>query len=263
MKTCLPPGVITCMYRVVMAELFLEVNWPAPKHIRAITTTRNGGQSTGPYFSLNLGDHVGDNPEVVTANRQRLFEKALLPAEPLWLKQTHSTDVIDAKRWQADMQAEAIISDSPDTVCTVMTADCLPLLMTDSSGSQVAAVHAGWRGLKNGIIENTLAQFKAPSSEIIVWLGPAIGPQAFEVGPEVKAGFVVMDAAAESAFISTHTDRYLADIYLLARHRLIAQGVTAIYGGENCTFTEKQRFFSFRRDGVTGRMASLIWIAAE
>ena len=226
MKTCLPPGVITCMYRVVMAELFLEVNWPAPKHIRAITTTRNGGQSTGPYFSLNLGDHVGDKPEAVAANRQRLFEKALLPDEPLWLKQTHSTDVIDAKHWQADIEA-------------------------------------GWRGLRNGIIENTLAQFKAPSSDIIVWLGPAIGPQAFEVGPEVKAGFVAMDAAAELAFISTHSDRYLADIYLLARQRLIAQGVTAIYGGDNCTFTEKQRFFSFRRDGVTGRMATLIWIAAE
>lgn len=263
MKTCLPPGVITCMYLDVMAETFLSVNWPAPKHIKALTTTRNGGHSIAPYESLNLGDHVGDNPDCVTVNRQRLIETALLPNEPLWLKQTHSTDVIHSSQWRHDIEADAIISDSINNVCAVMTADCLPLLITDMSGTQVAAIHAGWRGLQAGIIENTLAKFPHSRSELLVWLGPAIGSQAFEVGPEVKAGFIAIDSAAETAFIPSHADRYLADIYLLARQRLKSQGVTAIYGGDYCTFNETQRFFSFRRDGVTGRMATLIWIEAE
>lgn len=246
-----------------MAESFLTVNWPAPNHIRAITTTRNGGQSIAPYDSLNLGDHVGDDPAVVTANRQVLLETASLPAEPLWLRQTHSIDVIHSNQWQQNIEADAIISNSPNKVCAVMTADCLSLLLTDKSGTRVAAVHAGWRGLKDGIIENTLGRFKVASSEILAWLGPAIGPKAFEVGPEVKAAFLAVDPAAESAFTKTHSDRFLADIYLLARQRLSAQGVTAIYGGDYCTFSEKERFFSYRRDGVTGRMASLIWIAPE
>jgi len=246
-----------------MVESFLTVNWPAPAHIRAITTTRNGGHSKAPYDTLNVGEHVGDDPALVSANRQTLIETALLPADPLWLKQTHSTDVIDANHWHPNAEADAIICDSADSVCAIMTADCLPVLMTDKSGSQVAAIHAGWRGLQAGIIENTLAQFKMPLSEIIVWLGPAIGPQAFEVGPEVKAAFTDIDGNAESAFTATHSDRFLADIYLLARQRLSAQGVNAIYGGDYCTYSEKDHFFSFRRDGVTGRMASLIWIAAE
>ncbi|ODN66249.1 peptidoglycan editing factor PgeF [Methylophaga muralis] len=246
-----------------MVETFLTVNWPAPKHIKALTTTRNGGHSIAPYESLNLGDHVGDNPDYVTANRQRLIETALLPNEPLWLKQTHSTDVIHSSQWQHDIEADAIVSDSTNKVCAVMTADCLPLLITDKSGTQVAAIHAGWRGLQAGIIENTIAKFPHSRSELLAWLGPAIGPQAFEVGPEVKAAFVAVDPAAESAFIKAHSDRYLADIYQLARQHLNAQGVTAIYGGDYCTFNETQRFFSYRRDGVTGRMATLIWIEAE
>ncbi|HAO25204.1 MULTISPECIES: peptidoglycan editing factor PgeF [unclassified Methylophaga] len=246
-----------------MADSVLTVNWPAPKHIKAITTTRNGGQSRAPFDSLNLGDHVGDEPALVIANRQRLIQSASLPATPLWLKQTHSSNVIEANQWQVNVEADAIFCDSANTVCAIMTADCLPVLMTDKSGSQVAAIHAGWRGLQAGIIENTLAQFNMPLSEIIVWLGPAIGPQAFEVGPEVKSAFMASDGNAESAFTATHSDRFLADIYLLARQRLSAQGVTAIYGGDYCTYSEKDRFFSFRRDGVTGRMASLIWIAAE
>lgn len=251
------------MYPVAMAESFLTVNWPAPNHIKAITTTRNGGHSIAPYDSLNLGDHVGDDPVLVTLNRQTLIQTAYLPTEPLWLKQTHSINAIDANQWQPGLEADAIVSNSTDIVCAVLTADCLPVLITDRAGSQVAAVHAGWRGLQAGIIENTLAKFKASSSEIIVWLGPAIGPEAFEVGPEVKAAFLAVDPLAESAFVSTHADRYLADIYQLARQRLTARGITAIYGGENCTFSEKQRFFSFRRDDVTGRMATLIWIEAE
>lgn len=251
------------MYPVAMAESFLTVNWPAPNHIKAITTTRNGGQSIAPYDSLNLGDHVGDDPVLVASNRRILIKNAYLPTEPLWLEQTHSINAIDANQWQPEVEADAIMSNSANIVCAVMTADCLPVLITDRAGSQVAAVHAGWRGLQAGIIENTLAKFKAPSSEIIVWLGPAIGPQAFEVGPEVKAAFLAVDPLAESAFVSTYADRYLADIYQLARQRLTAQGITAVYGGDYCTFNEKQRFFSFRRDGVTGRMATLIWIEAE
>lgn len=263
MKIYFLPGVIICMYHVVMAELFFEANWPAPENIRAITSTRNGGKSPPPFDSLNLGDHVGDNLESVAANRQRLVEAALMPAEPLWLKQTHSTHVIQANQWQADVEADAIISNSLNMVCGVMTADCLPLLLTDTSGSQVAAIHAGWRGLQAGIIENTLARFAVPGPQIMAWMGPAIGPQAFEVGPEVKAAFLAIDPAAESAFIPSHADRFLADIYLLAKQRLTAQGVTAIYGGDYCTYREKERFFSYRRDGVTGRMATLVWIAAE
>ncbi len=251
------------MYPVAMAESFLTANWPAPNHIKAITTTRNGGQSIAPYDSLNLGDHVGDDPVLVTSNRQILIKNAYLPSEPLWLKQTHSINAIDANQWQPEVEADAIMSNSPNIVCAVMTADCLPVLITDRTGSQVAAVHAGWRGLQAGIIENTLAKFKAPPSEIMVWLGPAIGPRAFEVGPEVRAAFLAVDPLAESVFVSTHADRYLADIYQLARRRLTARGITAIYGGDYCTFGEKQRFFSFRRDGVTGRMATLIWIEAE
>ncbi|WP_041354611.1 peptidoglycan editing factor PgeF [Methylophaga nitratireducenticrescens] len=246
-----------------MAESFIEVNWPAPKNIRAITTTRNGGQSLAPFDSLNLGDHVGDNPDCVAANRQRLIEAALMPAEPLWLKQTHSTAVIHSSQWQQNIEADAIISNSINQVCAVMTADCLPLLITDKSGSQVAAIHAGWRGLQAGIIENTLARFGVAGSEILAWMGPAIGPKAFEVGPEVKAAFLAIDPAAESAFIASHSDRYLADIYMLARQRLSAQGVTAIYGGDFCTYSENERFFSYRHEGVTGRMATLIWIEAE
>ncbi|AFI85253.1 multi-copper polyphenol oxidoreductase [Methylophaga nitratireducenticrescens] len=251
------------MCHAVMAESFIEVNWPAPKNIRAITTTRNGGQSLAPFDSLNLGDHVGDNPDCVAANRQRLIEAALMPAEPLWLKQTHSTAVIHSSQWQQNIEADAIISNSINQVCAVMTADCLPLLITDKSGSQVAAIHAGWRGLQAGIIENTLARFGVAGSEILAWMGPAIGPKAFEVGPEVKAAFLAIDPAAESAFIASHSDRYLADIYMLARQRLSAQGVTAIYGGDFCTYSENERFFSYRHEGVTGRMATLIWIEAE
>lgn len=246
-----------------MAESFISVNWPAPDSVRAIITTRNGGQSLTPYASFNLAEHVGDNPISVQKNRQALVRSAQLPAEPLWLKQTHSTRVIDASQWQADVEADAIICDVPNLVCVVMTADCLPVLITDKSGSQIAAVHAGWRGLLHGIIENTLAKFNAPASELIVWLGAAIGPEAFEVGPEVKEAFVAIDSLAESAFVPSHSDRFLADIYQLARQRLSAQGVSAIYGGDYCTYTEKERFFSYRRDGITGRMATLIWIEAE
>lgn len=262
MKTCLLPGVTIYIFPVVMAELFFEADWPAPPHIRAITTTRNGGLSQSPYDSLNLGDHVGDDPARVAANRHLLREKTSLPAEPLWLQQTHSTKVIDCREWQPVIEADAIICDTPRQVCSVMTADCLPLLITDKTGSQVAAIHAGWRGLQAGIIENTLQRFDRSANDILVWLGPAIGPKAFEVGPEVKAAFLAADASADEAFIP-HSDRFLADIYLLARQRLAAQGITAVYGGNHCTYHEKQRFFSFRRDGVTGRMASLIWIASE
>lgn len=251
------------MCHVVTAESLLKVNWPAPPQIRAFTTTRNGGQSPSPYDSLNLGEHVGDNPDCVAANRQILMETASLPDSPHWLKQSHSNTVIDIHQWHPDIEADAIVSNVPHTVCVVMTADCLPLLLTNTKGTQIAAIHAGWRGLQAGIIENTIAKFSAPHSGILAWMGPAIGPQTFEVGPEVKAAFLTVDSAAKTAFTPNHTDRFLANIYLLARQRLSAQGVTAIYGGDYCTYSDKERFFSYRRDGITGRMASLIWIAPE
>src|SRR5690554_6942656 len=263
MKTCLLPGAITCMSPAAMVESFLTVNWPAPKNIRALTTTRQGGYSHAPFDTLNLGEHVGDDPVHVAKNRQTLIHTAALPAAPLWLTQTHKTDVVDAKDWSPGIKADAITSDLPHHVCAIMTADCLPVLITNTSGSQIAAVHAGWRGLQAGIIEKTLARFLTPASTILVWLGPAIGPNAFEVGPEVKAAFLAADAEAETAFTPTQTERFMADIYLLARQRLHAQGVTAIYGGEYCTFSEKERFFSYRRDGITGRMATLIWMENE
>lgn len=246
-----------------MTESFLAVDWPAPQHIHALTTTRHGGHSHSPFDTLNLGDHVGDDPAHVAKNRQTLIRSAQLPSSPLWLTQTHQTDVIHAKDWLPGITADAITSDLPQHVCAVLTADCLPVLITNTSGSQVAAVHAGWRGLQAGIIEKTLTKFQTPAAELLVWLGPAIGPEAFEVGAEVRAAFLAVDSAAETAFIQTQNGRYLADIYQLARQRLFAQGVSAIYGGDYCTVSQEALFFSYRRDGTTGRMATLIWIGNE
>lgn len=246
-----------------MTESFLTVDWPAPQHIHALTTTRHGGHSFPPFNTLNLGDHVGDDSAHVAKNRQTLIRTAELPSAPLWLTQTHQTNVIHAKDWLPGITADAITSELPQHVCAILTADCLPVLITNTAGTHVAAVHAGWRGLQAGIIEKTLSRFQSPATELLVWLGPAIGPDAFEVGAEVRAAFLAADEAAETAFIPTQTGRFLADIYLLARQRLSAQGITAIYGGNYCTVSQKELFFSYRRDGTTGRMATLIWMGNE
>ncbi|MDW5501395.1 purine nucleoside phosphorylase YfiH [Pseudomonas lundensis] len=235
-------------------------DWPLPAGVKACSTTRHGGVSLSPYDSLNLGTHVGDEERSVADNRQRLVVGACLPQMPVWLEQVHGTRVVrlDGQK-PADLQADAVYSNIPGQVCAVMTADCLPVLFCSQAGDEVAAAHAGWRGLCNGVLEQTLAAFTAEPGSISAWLGPAIGPQQFEVGPEVRAAFIAVDAAAATAFIP-QGDKFLADIYLLARQRLQRAGVHAIYGGDRCTVSEISHFFSYRRDGITGRLASLIWV---
>lgn len=240
--------------------LLIKPDWPLPAHIHACSTTRDGGVSLPPYDTMNLGQHVGDDPQAVGANRERLAALANLPAPPLWLEQVHGTRVIDAMDWQPGIEADAIFSHQPGQVCTVMTADCLPVLFSNRRGTQVAAAHAGWRGLLNGVLENTAACFDGPRKDILAWLGPAIGPGQFEVGAEVYDAFISRQAQARQAFKKTDASHYLANIYLLARQRLAEIGITSIYGGNHCTVTEDNAFFSYRRDSITGRMASLIWI---
>ncbi len=236
-------------------------DWPAPPNVKALQTARLGGVSAAPYDSLNLGDHVGDSHLAVAHNRQLL--SALLPAEPVWLKQVHGTEVVNGDAAGCLPQGDACVATRRGAVCTVMTADCLPVLLCDDSGSVVGAAHAGWRGLCEGVIECTVRAMKVPPSALMAWLGPAIGPTAFEVGAEVRAAFVAIQPQAADAFapVPGAAEKYLADIFLLARQRLQGQGVTRIYGGGLCTYTDRERFFSYRRDGATGRMATFIWLA--
>lgn len=235
-------------------------DWPAPANVKALCTSRCGGVSQGVFASLNLGTHVGDDLAAVRQNRLLLTEHAGLPVEPAWLNQVHGTEVLVLDDWQGGvMDADASVTKAAGKVCVVMTADCLPVLFCDNKGQQVAAAHAGWRGLCDGVIEQTLKLFQNPH-DVMVWLGPAIGPATFEVGAEVRAAFMAHNAGANRAFVPTGQGKYLADIYLLARQRLVAAGVTQIYGGNYCTVSQSQQFFSYRRDGQTGRMASLIWL---
>jgi YfiH family protein len=225
-------------------------------------TTRQGGVSSAPWDSFNLGDHVGDDPQHVAANRARLRQN--LPAEPLWLKQVHGARVVDAAV-TSDLEADAAFTRNPATICAVLTADCLPVLFCDRAGSVVAAAHAGWRGLASGVLEAAVAAMGVAPEDVLAWMGPAIGPRAFEVGDEVRQVFVRQHAEAASAFTpqpssAESKQKWLADIYQLARLRLNHAGVTSIYGGGRCTYGEPGEFFSYRRDGVTGRMAALIWL---
>lgn len=240
-----------------MADLLIP-DWPAPANVRAVQTLRSDGCSPPPWDSFNLGDHVGDDPERVAANRATL--RALLPAEPLWLKQVHGVAVVDAGAASPSLEADAALARQPGKVCVVMTADCLPVLFCDRAGTVVAAAHAGWRGLASGVLEATVRAMAVTPGELLAWLGPAIGPQAFEVGNEVRAVFLAHDPDAASAFVPHGDGKWLADIYLLARQRLQAAGVGSISGGDYCTVSDADRFFSYRRDGVTGRQASLIWL---
>ncbi|MEI8594840.1 peptidoglycan editing factor PgeF [Photobacterium sp. Hal280] len=240
--------------------MWMTPDWPAPANVKAISTTRFGGISQGPYAGLNLGDHVGDEPAAVAHNRQWLQQQLGLAHAPAWLSQTHSTIVLDLQGPLTQIpHADASVTRENGIACTVMTADCLPVLLCDRQGTQVGAVHAGWRGLADGIIEQTVACFAQAPNQLLAWLGPAIGPQAFEVGGEVRAQFLADDSAAESAFLPKG-DKWLADIYQLARLRLHRLGVTQVFGGSECTVSDASRFFSYRRDGVTGRQASLIWL---
>ncbi|MBS1139089.1 MAG: hypothetical protein H6R13_542 [Proteobacteria bacterium] len=214
-----------------------------------------------PWSSFNLGDHVGDDPAHVLANRASL--RPYLPSEPLWLKQVHGIAAIDAGSFPRSVEGDAAFTRRTNTVCTVMTADCLPVLFCDRSGTVVAAAHAGWRGLVAGVLEATIKNMAVSAGELLVWLGPAIGPGCFEVGDEVRAAFLSDDPEATEAFVPSLAGKWLADIYALARRRLQRTGVESIYGGGACTVKEHERFFSYRRDGVTGRMATLIWLAAD
>ena len=233
-------------------------DWPAPARVRTLITTRQGGISETPYASFNLATHVGDRPEAVAGNRAQL--RSMLPAEPAWLNQTHSTRVICPEHTHGLVDADASHSAQAGTVCVVMTADCLPVLFCDQQGTRVAAAHAGWRGLCNGILEQTVTALQTDPARLMAWFGPAIGPDAFEVGAEVRQAFVSQDAASVNAFNPIADGKYLANLYQLARQRLQRMGLTAIYGGNFCTVIERDRFFSYRRDGKTGRMASLIWL---
>lgn len=237
----------------------IRPDWPAPAGVRALATTRAGGVSSGPYASLNLGDHVGDETAAVAANRGLL--RAFLPAEPLWLRQVHGMEVADAGRLHdVAPEADAAVARRPGLVCAVLTADCLPVLFCDREGTVVAAAHAGWRGLLGGVLERTVDAMAVPPAEVLAWLGPAIGPAAFEVGEEVREAFVGKDRLAASAFRPGGAGKWWADLPALARQRLAARGVMQIHGGELCTFQDVERFFSYRRDGVTGRLGSFIWL---
>lgn len=240
-----------------MRPEWITPDWPAPERVKACMTTRQGGVSLAPYARFNPATHVGDDPAAVAENRRLL--RAMLPSEPLWLNQVHGSGVA---RFPASgiPEADAAVARETGQVCVVLTADCLPVLFCDLEGTVVAAAHAGWRGLAGGVLERTLEAMAVPPHRVMAWLGAAIGPDAFEVGPEVRDVFAVQHPDAARAFRPGQGDRLWADIYALARLRLAAAGVERVYGGGLCTLTDSERFYSFRREGRTGRMASLIWL---
>jgi len=248
----------------------LVPDWPAPPRVRAAFTLRTGGVSAPPHRSLNVGTHVGDSPEAVRENRRRIAVRLSLPAEPAWLQQVHGTQVADVddprtRETSSDQGtigpvADAAVTRCYDRVCVIQVADCMPVLFAVRDGSAVGAAHAGWRGLASGVLEATVRHLGAHPSQLIAWLGPAIGPSDFEVGPDVLAAFTDTDADASFAFVPNARGRWQCDLYALARRKLNAIGLTAVYGGGWCTFADAERFFSYRRDGQCGRMAALIWM---
>lgn len=238
-------------------------DWPAPSRVRACATTRRGGVSEGRFSGLNLALHVEDEADRVRANRALLKQALDLPAEPVWLEQVHGVRVIDVGEANLSLQADAAFTSRPGVVCSVMTADCLPLLLCDRQGTRVAAAHAGWRGLQAGVIEQTVSALGLPADQLLAWLGPAIGPEAFEVGDEVRQAFMQTGNEAEVAFRPARPGHWWADIYQLARQRLHGLGIESVYGGGLCTYQDEARFYSYRRAGRTGRMASLIWMTGE
>lgn len=241
--------------------MFISPCWAVPSHIKAVTTTRRGGVSTKPFDTFNLGDHVGDDHIAVEKNREILKQTLSLPQDPIWLKQTHSNIAIEAHPENQYKEADASFTDKVNQICVVLTADCLPILLCNKEGTSVAAIHAGWRGLMKGVIESTLKSL--PSSEWLAWLGPAIGPQHFEVGNEVREQFIDSHPEDTHAFVPSKNQRWLANIYTLAKTRLNKLGILKIYGGNYCTYSDSDAFYSYRRDGEkTGRLASLIWITS-
>lgn len=243
----------------VLAPGILRPHWDVPANVRALLTTRDGGHSHAPWASFNLATHVGDDPRCVAANRARL--RAWLPAEPLWLEQVHGVAVADADHDYGVPVADACIASTAQRVCAVLTADCLPVLLCDHAGTRVAAAHAGWRGLAAGVLEATIARLGVAPAQLRAWLGPAIGMAAFEVGDEVRAAFVAHDAGAAAAFVpGVQPGKWHADLFALARHRLALAGVGAVSGGGQCTVSQPAQFYSYRRDGQSGRFATLIWL---
>lgn len=236
---------------------WLKPDWPAPSNVFAATTLRSGGFSDGSFQSLNPAMHVGDNPERVLKNRQRIIDMLDLPNAPVWLNQVHGKTVVDAAQARTLIEADASYSHEPGVVCTVLTADCLPVLLCSRDGRSVAAIHAGWRGLLAGVITETVKAMQ--TLDLLAWLGPAIGPDAFEVGDDVRTVFIEHSVRYAEGFRSTDSGKWLADIYRLARINLTLVGIDSVYGGQFCTVSEADRFYSYRRDKETGRMASLIW----
>ena len=248
-----------------MTPPFIEPEWPAPRNVRALATMRLGGCSEPPFESFNLGDHVGDDESAVASNRKMLANALPGGASVSWLSQVHGTTVVEAGQGEPLPRADAQWSRTPGAVCAVLTADCLPVLLCSVDGDVVAAAHAGWRGLMAGVLESTVAAMSTRPERILAWLGPAIGPTAFEVGDEVRDGFLSLASPSEVAAIGAcfvpvvnRPGHYLADLYALARARLYGLGVSGVFGGDHCTHSDSKRFFSYRRDGETGRMASLI-----
>lgn len=248
-----------------MVPSLIAPDWPAPENVKAFSTLRTNGYSKAPFDRFNLGDHVGDLSEAVQLNRQSLQHVLGDQLRFHWLTQVHGTEVVVLDE-QADLPpADAVTTESVNQVCLVMTADCLPVIFSNTSGSKVAAAHAGWRGLCDGVLEATVRTLNCPAKELMAWMGPAIGPAAFQVGAEVVEAFSAHDEKAENCFIADpqHADKWLGDLYQLARQRLSSLGIEAVYGGGECTFSNPDRFFSYRRDGQTGRMATGIWIASQ
>ena len=244
-----------------MSEIELVVpDWPAPTNVKAVTTTRIGGASEGRFASMNLGDGVGDDPARVRENRRRVRSALNLPSDPVWMKQVHGNEVCDIDNLENVPIADGSYCRKPGRVCAILTADCLPVFFCENRGTAVALAHAGWRGLAAGVIASTLKCLNVPTEHLMVWLGPAIGPEAYEVGDDVRQHFLGLDKANADAFVPGRSNRWMADLYSLARRQLTGMGVTDIYGGKFCTHRDAERFFSYRRDGQCGRMASLIWI---
>lgn len=239
----------------------IRPDWPAPPRVRAVATTRNGGHSSGPWAGLNLGDHVGDDPAAVAANRALLARALALPAAPLWLRQVHGIRIISTGAAGHAPEADGSIASAPGQICAVLTADCLPVLFCDTRGQHIAAVHAGWRGLAAGILEQAIAALRnAGATELLAWLGPAISGPAYEIGAEVRHAFLATDPAAATAFTPTRPGHWHLDLYTAARQRLTRAGLTAIHGGTHCTLRQPADFYSHRRDPITGRQATLIWL---
>jgi polyphenol oxidase len=238
----------------------IAADWPAPPNVRAVATTRAGGVSLGAYASLNLGAHVGDDARAVSENRLRLRKALALPSDPVWLNQVHGTAVIEATPHEVPPTADASFSRSSGCACVVLTADCLPVLLCDRGGTRVAAAHAGWRGLAGGVVESALRAMNVAPNRVLAWLGPAIEQDMFEIGPEVREQFVTRSADNAQAFKPNARGRWQADLYDLARRELKRLGVTQVFGGGFRCYADRDRFYSYRRDGTTGRMATLVWM---